>query len=139
MTSLDWIVFDFYGVIVDGSGNQDQGIIELIGFLSHKYKLAIASNSYFDFIKTALDDFSLTDQISKIISSSELNTIKPDPEFWRQAEESLQANASQILLIDDRQENVESAQSVGWQGIVYHGISSLTKELTSFGIKSSYA
>lgn len=55
----------------------------------------------------------------RCIWSYALRMAKPEPEIFRAAIDMLHLDAGQILFIDDKQENVGAAQSVGMQAIRY--------------------
>lgn len=136
----DWIVFDYYGVIdLDGRGSYNHELIKLINFLGKKHQIAIASNSYLTTLQSALQTAGLSSVVSKIIASSVLKVSKPDLDFWKLAADVLGSEASKILLIDDRPDNVKSAQSTGWQAINYQGVSQLIKELGLVGVNTGHA
>lgn len=47
-----------------------------------------------------------------------LGLAKPDPAIYREFEKLVDARAEQILFFDDLEENVRSAQSLGWQVVL---------------------
>jgi putative hydrolase of the HAD superfamily len=51
--------------------------------------------------------------------SHRLNTAKPDPSIYAHAAEGLGVPPSQILFIDDREENIAAARAAGMQAIQY--------------------
>ncbi len=51
--------------------------------------------------------------------SHRLRTVKPDPAIYRHAAEGLGVPPSQILFIDDREENVAGARAAGMQALRY--------------------
>jgi len=55
----------------------------------------------------------------RCIWSYALRMAKPEPEIFRTTMEMLHLDAGRILFIDDKQENVAAAQSLGMQAIRY--------------------
>ena len=55
----------------------------------------------------------------RCIWSYALRMAKPEPEIFRTTMEMLHLDADRILFIDDKQENVDAAQSVGMQAVRY--------------------
>ena len=51
--------------------------------------------------------------------SHRLGIAKPDPAIYQHAAEGLAVPATEILFIDDREENIAAAQSAGMQAILY--------------------
>ncbi len=73
----------------------------------------------------------LTRHFQQIFVSAELGVAKPDPEFFLMVRSAIgDLSAEEILLIDDRLENVEAAMAVGWQAIHYRSVADLKGSLT---------
>lgn len=102
-------------------------LVEQVAAWSATYKIAVASNSYAPSLSKALQITGLDKYTSKVMSSSELGVVKPDIRFWKILVEKLQTSPSDILLIDDRLENVKSAQLFGLCALQYSGLDELCK------------
>ena len=59
---------------------------------------------------------------------------KPDPECWEVAQKHLGAEASQLVLIDDREENVESAREAGLHAILSTDADSTRSQLIELSV-----
>ncbi|CAL5224888.1 g7647 [Coccomyxa viridis] len=59
---------------------------------------------------------------------------KPDPKCWEVAQEYLGAEASQLVLIDDRQENCESARKAGLHAIHSRDANSTRSQLVELSV-----
>ncbi len=55
----------------------------------------------------------------KIFISSEIGHIKPEPNFFHHIQSSLNLNGNEILLIDDKKQNIESARSLNWNTFLF--------------------
>ena len=55
--------------------------------------------------------------------------IKPDPEFYRRFLEQFDLNARECVFIDDTEENVAVAESIGFHGIVFRSYEDAAKRL----------
>ena len=53
--------------------------------------------------------------------AADLGCGKPDSAFFAKVEERTRLAPSEMLLIDDRQENVEAARAAGWRGLHWTG------------------
>jgi putative hydrolase of the HAD superfamily len=53
------------------------------------------------------------------ISSADARLAKPDPAFYRHAEQRLGAAGGDVIFLDDALANVEAARSLGWRAIHY--------------------
>lgn len=69
-----------------------------------------------------------------IISAYE-KLVKPDPRLYRLLESRFGVNLSECLFIDDRQVNVDGAEAVGMQGLLFRGYEELLKDLEKLGIR----
>ena len=59
---------------------------------------------------------------------------KPDPRCWEVAQWHLGAELSQLLLIDDRKENCESAREAGLHAIQSKDANSTRRQLVELSI-----
>lgn len=69
--------------------------------------------------------------------SYDLRVAKPDPEFFRRSAQRIGAEPGEILFVDDRADNVASAQSVGMAGVHWdhtRGLDALLAGLASYGV-----
>jgi putative hydrolase of the HAD superfamily len=63
-----------------------------------------------------------------------LRLAKPDPAIYHHVVDALQVRPEEALFLDDRQENVLSAEAVGLQGIIFRSVPQLRQELRSRGL-----
>ena len=69
--------------------------------------------------------------------SYEMGVAKPDPAYFSLAAERIGAEPSQIVFVDDREDNVTSARTVGMVGITWHlrqGHEALVEQLAAVGV-----
>jgi putative hydrolase of the HAD superfamily len=66
--------------------------------------------------------------------SGEIRLAKPDPAIYHHVLDKLQVNPEEALFLDDRQENVLSAEAVGLHGIIFRNPQQLQKELQDRGL-----
>ena len=105
----------------------------------HGLKVAVLSNmsryvgNYFRRTAQWLDLF------DHLCFSGELGIVKPDPAIYRACLEALGVPASQALLIDDREVNITGAHAVGIQGILFHSVEQLPRDLEPYGLADSLA
>jgi putative hydrolase of the HAD superfamily len=79
--------------------------------------------------------FGLRKHFRVAFSSCYVGLRKPGAPIYRRALDILGAPPERVLFIDDRQENVEGAQSVGMKGIRFTGEAALRSQLKSLGVK----
>src|SRR5271170_5099055 len=65
-----------------------------------------------------------------------LRLAKPDPAIYHRVIDTLQVRPEEALFLDDRQENVLSAEAVGLQGIIFRSVPQLQQELEVRGLAS---
>ncbi len=62
---------------------------------------------------------------SDIFISSDLKVAKPSPDFFRLCQQRIQTPFEQICLIDDSIENIQTAQSLGMQTVLFKTVDDL--------------
>ncbi len=62
-----------------------------------------------------MNDMGLKSHVDGIIYSAQLGVSKPDTRFYARACQSIDAEPSQILLVDDLLANVTAAKGASWQ------------------------
>ena len=55
----------------------------------------------------------------RLFLSNRIHLAKPDPEAYRHVIKKLGAKPDEVLMVDDRPENIEAARKVGMRGIVF--------------------
>lgn len=96
--------------------------------LRGSYKLCLLSNGSLEGIKRKIppDLLSLFDVV---VTSVEVQLLKPDPEIFRYAASKLQVLPSQALFIDDREEYLRGAEEIGMKGIKFKNVKQLSTAL----------
>jgi putative hydrolase of the HAD superfamily len=67
------------------------------------------------------DVLRLSERFDAIHYAAEIGWAKPAPEFFRAIEARTGFRDDELLLIDDRAHNVESARSLGWRAVLWTG------------------
>src|SRR5579859_1118113 len=84
------------------------------------YKLGVLSNTEQGVYESALRKGRIPDiPFAVVIKSCDFGVAKPDRRIYEIAQEKAGASPSEILFIDDRPENIESALALGWQGVLF--------------------
>lgn len=96
--------------------------------LKDRYKLGVLSNGSLEGIKRKIpaDLLSLFDII---VTSVEVQLLKPDPEIFKYVVEKLQVSPDQVVFIDDHEEYVREAEKVGMKGILFENTKQLSAAL----------
>jgi FMN phosphatase YigB (HAD superfamily) len=80
---------------------------------------AVLSNTNELAIQHIHTHFPFFDRFNHHVLSFEHRAMKPDPALYRALEKIAGVPPGHILFLDDRPENVESAQNLGWQAFVH--------------------
>jgi putative hydrolase of the HAD superfamily len=84
-----------------------------------------------------LAKFGLLDDFDAFFSSCYVGLRKPDRKIYQVALDVLQRDPEQVAFVDDREENVAAAVSLGMRGIRYQGSAALADELARLGVSVS--
>lgn len=112
----------------------DASMVELIKELKGKYKLGIISNTIDDHVEV-FKNFGFLEYFDDIILSNEVELYKPQAEIYNLSLEHLGLKAEETVFIDDLQPNIEGAEAVGMNAILFNGIENLKEELKKLGVK----
>ena len=112
------------------------GSIKILEKLSSdkKYLLATINNESYELNLFRINHFGLYKYFTAFFSSGFLNARKPEPLIYKIALNVLHKNPAECLFIDDRIENIEEANSQGFQTIYLTKIDDLRNLLLEKGI-----
>jgi len=112
-------------------------MIELMHRLKTQYGLEVAavSKEGRELTMYRVQQYNLGEVIDFFISSCFVHYRKPDEDMYRIALNIAQANAEQVVYIDDRAMFVDVAQGLGIRGIIHTSYQSTSKALVEFGLK----
>ncbi|MFQ5580690.1 MAG: HAD-IA family hydrolase [Nitrospiria bacterium] len=65
------------------------------------------------------------------MASFEVDSVKPEPKIFHEAEKRFNLRPETTLFIDDLEANVAGATACGWQGIHHKGVVSTRRKLTT--------
>lgn len=101
----------------------------LIKKLKGTHQLVLASNTDVLHHARSLEIQQVLQLFDHLILSYELGRCKPDPEFFRLGLKHLAIPYNTCVFIDDREENIESAQALGIAGIQFVSTKQLQSDL----------
>lgn len=79
------------------------------------YVLSNACNKFHEYFPKNYD----VDFFDGIVVSSDVHTIKPEPEIYKYLLNKYELVPEECLFIDDREENVNGAKAVSMQGVIF--------------------
>jgi putative hydrolase of the HAD superfamily len=97
------------------------------------YRLGLISNMHPDMARHTREKFGWMDRFDAVLLSGELHQIKPDPPIFEECFRRLGLPASALVMVDDRPSNLATAERLGMQSLLFHGVEALRKELTVRG------
>ncbi len=89
----------------------------VLRILKKHYRLGVVSNA-FPSMRDAIAFTGLDPYMDVVVLSAEVRTAKPDPFIYRTALRRLGVQAHQALFVDDLEENVEGARSLGIEALL---------------------
>ena len=112
----------------------NEEINSLVKRLKDRYRLVLASNTDVLHYTRSLEVQEALRIFDHALLSYELGLCKPDPEFFRSGLERLAIPPVECVFIDDREENVEAAQTLGIAGTQFVSTKQLESDLGDMGI-----
>ena len=112
----------------------NEAINPIVKQLKGRYRLAIGSNTDGAHFNRGQEIQPATLEFDDVLVSYELGVCKPDPEFFRRGLAKLGVEAEECLFIDDLEDNIEAARSLGIAGIRFESAEQLEQELMGMGI-----
>lgn len=96
-------------------------VYNLVNSLSGKVEMGIISNYYRGFFEaTVSQGFIPPVKFDPIIISAEVGMRKPDPEIFLLAQSKIKYQKEDVIFVDDKIENLESAsRTLGWQTFLF--------------------
>jgi epoxide hydrolase-like predicted phosphatase len=109
----------------------DVELVDYVRSLRERYATALLSNASDSLDEYVRDQLGLSDAFDLIIVSALVGLKKPDPAIFRMALDRLDVAAHEAVFVDDRQDNVEGAASVGMYGIHFTTREALMAQLSA--------
>ena len=100
-------------------GQPNEELIAYFRALRPRYRTAILTNSYVGAREHEEERYGFTSMTDLAIYSHEEGIRKPDPRIFALASARLGIPPAEIVFLDDRQPNVDSARTCGFQAILF--------------------
>ena len=107
----------------------DEEVASLLPILKKKYELYLLSNTDSIHQKYGWQKYDFLKHFDKLILSHEVGAVKPEKRIYLAVEETSGYPSEEHIFIDDVEEYVNAAKSLGWDGIHFKGYNSLVEEL----------
>src|SRR3989338_9125521 len=123
-----FLLLDISGVlIVNGTPNHE--LIEYFVSECPADKIALLTNLDANAGDILTRRYGIPEFYDEIISAGETGYAKPNPKIFEAALARLGAKSEDCIFVDDTEDNVEAARSLGMKGILYRDFTSFRAEL----------
>lgn len=112
----------------------DPAMIDLVRTLHGSLTTALVTNNIAEAEWRATFPFDLFDVV---LDSSEAGVRKPDPGFYAELLRRLDRPATEIVFVDDFEENLAPAAEMGFHTILFAGRDDLLRSLTELGLPAA--
>ena len=110
----------------------NQGMLDLVKSLKGKYKLVILSNDSIDWMDAKIKRFKLLDIFYKVYCSGNIGIAKPDVEIFKYVLKDLEIKPEELLFVDNQENNIEAANALGINSILFKNQKDLEENLKVF-------
>jgi len=126
----------FYGRWIEMLGGPINETVEILRQLkqSGHYKLYALTNWSAETFPTALEMYDFLHWFDGRVVSGEEKMRKPNPLFYQILLDRFKLKAEETLFIDDSARNINAAEQLGINGILFHSPQQLEKDLKKTGI-----
>lgn len=100
-------------------GNPNEELIAYFRALRPRYRTAILTNSFVGAREREEERYGFTSMVDVAIYTHEEGVHKPDPRIYTIASERIGFPPSEIVFLDDRPENIDTARASGFQAILF--------------------
>jgi len=107
----------------------NEQVVSLLPILKNNYKLFLLSNTDSIHQKYGWQKYDFLKHFDQLILSHKIGAVKPEEKIYRAVEDASGYPSAEHIFIDDIEEYVNAAKSLGWDGIIFKDYKSLIEEL----------
>lgn len=107
----------------------NEDVISLLPQLKKNYKLYLLSNTDSIHKKYGWGKYNFLSHFDGLILSFEVGSVKPEEKIYRTVEKASGFPSENHFFIDDIQENIDAAKSIGWDAVRFEGYNNLISDL----------
>lgn len=115
------------------NGELNPDVLELVHACKERVLVALFTNAT-STLNQEIESLGITGLFDYVINTSELGSIKPEPESYARALALFGIEASDAFFTDDRPEFIDAAVKLGWTGHVFNGADGLRAKLIDVGV-----
>ena len=126
------VIFDCFGVFAGAGGHKD--ILKDVLRLRSSYKTAVLSNTSEATLRKLFSGDTVERYFDELVLSYEEGIAKPNPEIFLMTAKRLGVRPEECVFIDDSEDNILAAKSIGMKVILYRGEEDFRRKLSRFGV-----
>ena len=126
--------FDKFVPIFNEIFIEDEGVSTLIRSLKRSYRLGLISNTNPIHVPYVLENYPTLHEFERHWWSNEEGVRKPNPEIYQRALNHFDVAPAEAVFIDDLPGNIQSANNIGINGVLFQGVEPLKQELSKLGV-----
>lgn len=107
----------------------NEDVVSLLPILKKDYKLFLLSNTDSIHQKYGWQKYEFLKYFDKLILSHEVGAVKPEEKIYRAVESASGVSSAKHFFIDDIEDYVNAAISLGWGGVQFTGYKKLIEDL----------
>lgn len=120
---------DDWNSAIQQSEQPDRKLLEYVGQLHARYKVAILSNANRGVVQSKLGEDCIERCFDAVIVSAEVGHVKPEADIYHYATQQLDVEPESCIFLDDLDGYVTAAQEVGMHGIVYKNLEQAKRDI----------
>ena len=110
-------------------------LLSLISKLRKNYRIGLITNYTHGLFDKLSSIYELPKYFDRILVSSRVGMIKPDPNFYQMMFDAQNVQAEECLYIDDRNHQVKAAVELGMKSVLFTNMSFLIAAFRKLGIR----
>ena len=114
--------------------SENKEVVDLLPVLKKSYTLVLLSNTNIIHHNFGWKNYDFLRYFDNMVLSYEARALKPEEKIYRTVESFTGKDSGGHFFIDDIQEYVDAAVSLGWSGVQFKGYRNLLIELINRGI-----
>ncbi len=110
---------DKIAAVMHDKQSANKVLMERVKELKPNYKIGLLSNMGYDTLDAVFNESQRKEMFDDVLISSDVGLIKPSRDLYELALERLAVAADEVIFIDDRLPNIEGAQLLGMNTILF--------------------
>ena len=123
-----YLLLDISGVLIIGN-EANHELIEYLVSECPIERISLVTNLDINSGDVLMRRYGIPEFYDEIISAGETGYAKPNPKIFEEALKRLNAKAEECIFVDDTEENIEAARTLGMKVILYRDFVAFRAEL----------